>query len=281
MKIINKLNKNQSNRFYGNKNTAHKRIAAEDYDEINLGKNGLQGAQLIRINLEHPVDVIEFSYFKNGTLKKEYKELETLRDEIELECDAKMFETLSKVLSKKDVKNIKASSFVDEVVSRLSSDIRFAYKKWICKSLKNTDHSVQIYTVLAIIIATVSISNNIDYKSPVSISISKRALSTHISVKARIRGIKVRKRDDFIRIPKIEAKLEYLNALCDETGVESSFKLAGHTLVFNYKVMDISPRVPCFFAKEDEEARVFEELLNAFNPLRSYPLDDDYEEADV
>ena len=283
MKIIKRENKKEISTIYGNKQGTRTRLGADVYDEADnkeMGGRRLVSAELVRMNLPHPVDVIEYTYSSGGIIEKEYQQLETLRSQKELENDEKIFATLEKVLAKRDIKRIKTSSFVKEILSRIGDDPRFAYKKNICESRKNTEHSVHIYTVLAIIVASISATSNINFKAPIVVSFSNVGKELSITCEIISKSLEsIRKMENFIRIPRLEAKLVYLSTLCKADGVRGTVKAIGNKAIFNYRIKEAPPEPAHIYAKDDEQSIIFSELLNAFNPIKQYEPDEDLQEG--
>ncbi len=269
MKIIKREAEKPKSTMYGHKLGFSHRLGAEGATEaaLEFEARKIISVELVRMNLPHPVDVIETTYLKNGVVEREYKELETVRTDEELESGQKIFKTLEMILNKRDIRSIRASSFAKEIIDRLRCDARFGYKQFCSESHKNTAHSVYIYTVLAIAVATASATNNINFEAPIDVSIFKMGVSLKLCFKMKLSdNQKIRKRDNLMSIPKLESKLAYLCALCREDGIKSTIKIVGSSLTFEYVIKEVPPEAPRLYAKEDEEKAIFDELLNAFNP---------------
>ncbi len=281
MKIIKREGQGKSATLYGNKLNMRRHLAANvDAEESmqELSRRKILSVELIRMEMPHPVDVIATTYEEKSIVSREYKELFSLRTENERKRDERIFKTLEKILNKRDVKTLKASSFITEIIKRLTNDARYAYKQFHKASSENTAHSVYIYTVLAIVVATVSAINDIDFHSPVSVSMTKEGrVSTLIFKVNTKRQDTLRKRQDLIKIPNLESKLAYLSSLCREDEIKSTVKSIGTSVTFEYKIKEAPPEAPRVYAKEDEEKLIFNELLNAFNPPLSPELDVNFE----
>lgn len=273
MKIIKRELEKSKGNIYGKRLDISRRLGAKGYveqiDEFSARR--LIGAELIRMNIPHPVDVIETTYVKNGVVEREYRELETLRNDEELKNGQNIFKTLGKILNKRDVRTLKTSDFIKEILEKLASDPRFAYKQISTENSKNTAHSVYIYTVLAIIVATVSLTNNLDFEAPISFSISKQGDALAFIFKIITNQNAIKNREQLTKNPKLESKLAYLCALCREDDVKSTIKIVDSSVIFEHIVREVPHETARVYAKDDEQLMVIYELLNAFNP----PLADD------
>lgn len=273
MKIVKREKESHGSTMYGHKLTNRRQLATEGYVEqtYDFSARKILSIELVRMNLPHPVDVIETTYLKNGVVEREYRELESIRSKEELENGQTIFKTLGKILNKRDVRAIKAVDFLKEILERLASDTRFAYKQINSKNYKNTAHSVYIYPLIAIIVATVSSTVNLDFSSPVEISISKQGACLILTFKTLTNQNVIGSREWLAKNPRLESKLAYLCALCREDNMKSTIRIVDNLVIFEYVIKEASPEVPRVYAKEDEQLKVFYELLNAFNP----PLSDD------
>ena len=282
MKIIKREKELGIKTLYGNKMSAHRSIGADSYienEELKLYGGKIISVSIVRMEMPYPLDVIEIVRERNGVTTREYTELETVRSDEELKRDECIFKTLETVLEKRDVRTIKLSSFVKEIIDKFKSDVRFAYKDFEKSKSQNSEHCVYIYTLLAIIVATVSSINDIDFKSSVSLSADKRSDTMEICFKSTTKELKSYKnRDSILKISRLEAKIAYLNSLCIQDGVSSEIKTAGSTITFKYKIKNAPPEASLLRSKESEEEKIFNELLYAFNPPSTYEPDDNLEE---
>ena len=285
MKIIKREKEMSIGRLYGNKMSAHNRLGAHTFNEgagIKLHNGKLISVRIIRMENSYPVDVIETVRERNGVALREYTELSTVRNEEELKRDERIFKTLEAVLKKRDVRTIKLSSFIKEIIARLKSDTRFAYKNFEKEKSQNAEHCVYIYTLLAIIVATVSAVNDIDFSSSVLLSTDKYSDAMEICFKSTTRELKLYKnRDSILKIPRLEAKIAYLNSLCAQDGVSSEIKATGNTIIFKYRIKNAPPEAMKLYSKYSEETEIFSELLYAFNPPSTYEPDDSMLEEEI
>jgi hypothetical protein len=281
MKIIKRGEENTKSTLYGNDTKAHTLLGADVYGiktTIAFEKRNLVSAELIRMNFPHPVDVIELNYLKNGIKEKEYKELETVRNDEELEKDGKIFETLEKILSKRDVKSVNASTFAKEIVERLSGESRYAYKCFVGKSTKSANHVIYIYTALALIAASISATNNIDFQAPMKFSSSSKGRELRLLLKINTKSLDGVRKSSIVKIPRLEARLAYISMLCSAEDIKCTATANGDEVAFEYLIKESPQEAPCLHSKQDEENQIFSELLYAFNPPSQYDEDEDFEE---
>ena len=130
---------------------------------------------------------------------------------------------------------------------------------------------------MALVVATVSAANDVAFESPIMFSMIKQGAILSLTFKTKLcEGEKIRKREAFIKIPKIESKLAYLSSLCSQSEIKSSVKIIADSVIFEYQIKEAISQAPRLYASDDEQSTVFYELLEAFNPPSSF--DDELDE---
>ncbi len=272
MKIIKREANDKNHTLYGHKMSVSRLLGAESSSEQidKFRQRKILSIELLRMKTPYPVDVIETTYTKNGILEREYKELEAVRSDEELEAAQRIFKQLERVLNKRDVRRINARAFVKEITDKLSRDPRFAYKQIDGKIDKNTPCSVYIYTALSLIVASASIADDLDFETPLGVMFSSERGALTLSFITCINSGKApRSRTQIFKNPRLEAKLAFLSSLCLEDNVEGRIKIADGVATLEYKIKEAPPDAPCLYSAPDEEDRILNELLNAFNPPSS------------
>jgi hypothetical protein len=82
-------------------------------------------------------------------------------------------------------------------------------------------------------------------------------------------------KSSIIRIPRLEARIEFLCALCSLEGIQSGLRKTSESVEFEYIIKEIPTEAPILYAKDDEQMRIFRELVDIFNPVSSYEPDDE------
>lgn len=273
MKLItrNSKDKKSNKNIYGYQIDTDKHKSLSNPMEENNDLFLLRGLKLSSIELmkspDGKTDALVFTYKNGTTTEKRIKELETVRGSKDFEDDSKIISSLEVLLAKKNVRKINLFDFMEEIKTNFESDIRYAYKKFDTIATKNIRHSVYIYHIYALIIATVSLINEIDYQPPVHMVLVTKNNSIHLSFKSRSkRYIGISSRLKLINIQGTEMRLEYIGALCREDDISNTLKITDDSLDIEYVFAPIK-KEGALYADSLEDKIFFKEYMDIFNPI--------------
>lgn len=273
MKLItrNSKDKKSNKNIYGYQIDTDKHKSLSNPMEENNDLFLLRGLKLSSIELmkspDGKTDALVFTYKNGTTTEKRIKELETVRGSKDFEDDSKIISSLEVLLAKKNVRKINLFDFMEEIKTNFESDIRYAYKKFDTIATKNIRHSVYIYHIYALIIATVSLINEIDYQPPVHMVLVTKNNSIHLSFKSRSkRYIGISSRLKLINIQGTEMRLEYIGALCREDDISNTLKITDDSLDIEYVFAPIK-KEGALYADSLKDKIFFKEYMDIFNPI--------------
>ncbi len=271
MKLVNnssKQNKDRARRFYGNEDKPYENksvlsVPRENGFPLRLG---MKTVKLELSKTESGGDLLVKTHTLNQETETMAKVLVGIRDQEEFENDEKLLTTFELVCAKKDIKRINLEHFLEEVKESFGDDIRYAFKEITTQASKNMRHSVYIYHIYVIIIATMSIINELDFKPPVHIELIKNDNNVKLSfrIKSKRLGEVINKRR-LLNIPGIEIRLEYIGALCQEDDINNTFKIIDNTLLIDYAFGELAYKEGALFSNAREEKSFFKEYMDIFN----------------
>lgn len=278
MKLITRKTSPRSKSFYGHKieDVSTKSISSDaDNKELINSDKGITKIELVK-SPDGRQDALVFTRVVGQKTSVEIKELDTSRNDELFEIDAKLIKTYELLSIKRDVKRIIPKDFLCDVKDKFLSDVRNAYKIINTSFNQKEGISVYIYHIYALLIATMSIINEIDFKPPVLIELKK--LKNAIKLSMKIKSIKlaeIKSRQRLIEIPGIEMRLEYIGALCREDDINSTLEIHGNTLSVDYIIEEIPHREGIVFADAYEEKHMFNELMDAFSYTREVQAEEE------
>ncbi len=268
MKIIRRIDNNKkSQRMYGyDMKGAAASIVSASLDTRQMVK---ANDEIFSMEIEKSTvgnDKIKISYNDSGKIKENLKISYYTRSESELESENYLLSTYKEVSKKLDIREIKCSDFLDEVKARLINDVRYAYKRFHIVANKNTRHSVHIYRIYAIMIATLSIMNEMDFKIPILIKLGmeREGLTLQIEIKLKNKNV-VNNKKELLKKPSNEAKLIYLGALCNQDETTNGLFLEGNRIVLRYVIDEVPVDRFKLCSKAPEENEFFERYMDIFN----------------
>ena len=220
-------------------------------------------------------DLLITTVKKGEMLFTKTKELLAIRDDEMFQNDRAVALSLERLVKMTDIKRITLDRFFDEIKQKFENDIRYAYKEIDTVSSKNARHSVYIYHIYAIIIATMSILNEIDFKPSVSIEFKGINDELYLSFEIKSKSVsKVTRKSKLLEAPNIEMRLEYIGALCREDGIDSTIEIASNTFKIEFYIFKTHEREGQVYSTALEEAQFFDEFMDIFN----YRVEDKQEE---
>ena len=264
MKIIKNLKANENKkRMYGYdmKDSVSSYVSANLNSPKQIGR--LEITELEICKSENSFDLFRIKYIDGGKLKESIEKSLYQRSDEEIKRENLLLSTYKDVARRNDLKEIKCADFLDEIKERLKSDIRYGYKEFYLETKQNSRHSVYIYQIYAIIIATLSIYNEIDFKRPIKLSFIMDKNDLILKINMNIGGIDKRATEAEILKESInEARKVYLEALCKNKG---TFALMGETLSLELLVDEAPKDEYKLFSKASEESLFFEKYMDIFN----------------
>lgn len=268
MKLITN-NKKSTSSFYGRKTNdrLYMPLFSEDRNTANIRYNRKRITKIELIKSpDKTQDALVFTHVIGKETQIEVKELNTLRNEDDFENDARIIATYELLSNKRDVKRINLEEFLNDVKAKFLDDIRNAYKIINTSASKKVEESVYIYHIYALLTATMSIINELDFKPPVFMELKKLKSSIKLSMKIKSKKLaKLKNRQMLIEAPGMETRFEYIGALCREDDINSTFEITGNTLKIEYVIGEIPYREGIVMSSASEEKEIFEELMNIFN----------------
>lgn len=207
-------------------------------------------------------DLVKIQYNDGGRIKESIEESLFQRTDEELKQENILFSTYKEIERLNHVKEIKCSDFLEEIKERFKNDVRYGYKGIYLETNKNSRHRVYIYRIYAIIIAALSIYNDIDFKHSVKISLMKEESCLTLEINMNLDDKKLTA--NIFANSYNEARTIYLRALCKNRG---SFALIGRKFSLTYYIDEL-PKDDKFklYSKESEENLFFNKYMNIFNP---------------
>lgn len=212
-------------------------------------------------------DALVFTCKTINANETKLKMLETVRDKVQFETDAKIISSYEFLRIKKDIRKINLFDFLEDIKEKFKSDIRYAYKKFSTTATQNSRHSVYIYHIYALIIATVSLINEMDFAPPVYIEFKTKSKSLVLSFKSkskRFAGIKNKRK--LLNIQGTEMRLEYIGALCREDDISNTLQITDNTLNIEYAFAP-TEKEGALYADVLEDKIFFKEYMDIFNPI--------------
>ena len=185
MKLITSGAKRKEKYLYGNKfdNLSSKTVLSQadmPLEHMDIKRSAYK-VELSKAP-DKATDMLVFTRSVGNKTIIEIKNLEKIRKEKEFECDAKIISTYEKISNKRDVRKIMLGAFLNEMKEKFQLDIRTAYKRIETASTKNVEYSVYIYHIYALLTATMSIINELDFRPPVYIEMKKSAKGIKLSL---------------------------------------------------------------------------------------------------
>ena len=272
MKIIKKnqgVSNDKTGSLFGHMKRESRVVNASDglgfLKDSNLKVTSVQ-KRLERIEGEEPCDVIITTYVnEKGERTEEAKRLFVLVDDEIFESVNEMLKSYDRVRQMKDVRKIDPRSFFSELNEKFKNDIHFAYKTFYGDFKENTTHSVYIFHLYLIFIATASIINDIDFKPPIHILFEGLRNGISVSISSNVHSELAIKSEAQLRaLQGVEAKLAYITSLCKEENISSTFQIYKGKIVSEFKIKDVEKEQIRVFSKPDEEDAFFTELTNLF-----------------
>lgn len=211
-------------------------VRASDSDEIKitLNENGREGIKIVK------------SMFK--------------RNEEEFKNDSSILASYQEAISKKQTKEIKSEDFLLDIKARLKNNVRYAYKRFCVDSNNNKRHNVYIYHLYTVMIASLAVLNEIDFKPCVHINFnSGSSLLLTIEMKAG------KKEREINLSSSAEAKILYLRTLCEQGNMDYTFEIINDRVVLKYVIFEAERVGEKVFSTPCEEDEFFERYLNLFN----------------
>lgn len=227
-----------------------------------------KATHIARVELEstNGCDEIKILYNDGRDESQIIRESVFKRTESELEMERNILSTFYEVSARHDIREIKCDDFLMEMKAKFKNDIRYAYKTMRTVSPRNSRHSVYIYYFYAIIIASVSILNSINFKMPIQISLEKRGAYLTMKIEMRFNNkLGLKKREEVIKAPENETKLLYLDMLCKNNNIENSFRLNDNKYILKYDFSEIEKEEIKLYSKESDEESFFLKYMDIFN----------------
>jgi hypothetical protein len=284
MKLISSSSKNKKRtvRHFGysfGENT-YKSVLSQSADETKIST--IRDLKLSKMELikspDEKSDALIFTYKNDKTTKTKVKELQALRDKCEFEVDSKIVSSFELLNKRRDIRKINLFDCMEEIKSNLRNDIRYAYRKFETDSVKNARHSVYIYHFYALIIATISMINELDFTKPVCIELKPKSKNLSLSFKSKSkRYAEILNKTRLLNIQGTEMRLEYIGALCREDDISNTFKIIDNTLEIEYIFAPIE-KEGALYADVLEERMFFIEYMDIFNPIRNREVEAEVEE---
>ncbi len=258
MKIIKNENQNKLlKRVYGHSLFQNVEKSVSSSSEIPIKK---EFKNATKISLERMDDSDEIKITLNENGREGVRVVKSLfkRGEEDFKNDSYILASYQEVISKKQIKEINSEDFLLDVKARFKNSVRYAYKRFYVDSNNNKRHNVYIYHLYTVIIATLAILNEIDFKPAVHISFDSGS-SLILTMET-----KVNKRE--LALPSgTEAKLLYLRTLCEQGNMDYTFEIINDRVVLKYVLFEVERVGERVFSTPNEEDEFFERYLNLFN----------------
>ena len=140
--------------------------------------------------------------------------------------DKKLFASYTEIISN-DVKgNIKLNDMINEIVSSIKADLRFAYRKFeVASPENNPELYVNFSHISAVAAGTVAMLNEIEYKNPIKISVEKvfDDYVFTVSVPTPTFNEATGLHEVSELYPQIAMRLLYIAFLCDNDSIQYDF----------------------------------------------------------
>ncbi|MBO4983264.1 MAG: hypothetical protein J6D23_04335 [Clostridia bacterium] len=140
-----------------------------------------------------------------------------------IEKDIKLFSSYDEIVARESVEPVELNDLVTEIVDYIKKDLRFSYKNF---EIIITESESRLYAdfdkLCAIVIGTITVYNEIDYRADITISIIKEdndyilSVSLHKIMFEAING----PHELSMLNPHVATRIEYLNSLCQESKIE-------------------------------------------------------------
>ncbi len=265
MKLVKNERQNGKDTLYG-RDFGKTRVALSANDYARQAMPSLIKMELSKVYLPERRDVIIYTYQSASGIHTEIRELETTREDEHFELESKMLESYEIVLKMKDIRQIKTRKFLEEIKNRLVADERYAYKKFLTQCLKNTDFNVHIYHIFVIYIATVLLLNSLDFVAPLHLQMMEQRGKLLLGFKSKSNDrLEIMTKDKLKQIPRTEALLAYIGALCRADNINSTFEIINNQAIIEYEIPSITIDATRVYSKETDENLMFAELMDIFN----------------
>ena len=280
MKIIKKnqdVTKDKSGSLFGNVIRDNRALSANGGFDFPINNITSVQKRLERKETDRLRDVIITTYVnERGERTEEERELLVLVNDRIFDSVNDMLLSYDRVRKMKDVRKIEPRTFYSELNKRFKGDIHFAYKDFDAEFNSNALHSVYIYHLYLIFIATVSIINDIDFMPPVHILFEGLRNGFTVSISSSVRSeLGIRSEAQLKALEGVEAKLAYLTSLCKEENISNTFQIYNGKIVSEFKIKDVEKEKIRVFSKPEEEDSFFYELCDLFTYKNKESLEEE------
>lgn len=193
-------------------NYVRKTTMFENTIDVALTSMGELKKAVVKVNMTGATRLLEISLYKGGGT-----------EEAELLNDKRLFSSYSGIISKNDYKALNLSDFVSEIITAMKDDLRFSYRSF---ELECFDESIELSLrpdhISTLIVGIIVSLNEIEYRSPIKISIKKfnggciLSISTKSSTFKSANGIY----EISELYPNLAMRLAYLASVCENDGLE-------------------------------------------------------------
>lgn len=271
MKIVkkNKLDIKEKGMF-GHSLSQKRGISAYDSDINSFPKIKTYRAtkmRLERVNADTTYDVIITTYANEyGETREEKRVLEALIDKEIYDDVEKMLSSYERLRKMKEVRQIDVKEFLAKIKERFKEDIHFAYKSLKGSVRKSKSHTIYIYHLILIFIASITIINDISFKPPIYITITSLPKGIKIIFSSTVPNEpELTSESQLKALQGVEVKLAYVASLCREENISNSFQIYDNKIISEFNINDVKKEQIKVYSREDAEESFFSEFIELFN----------------
>ena len=264
MKIIKNGTQNkQLKRMYGHSisDNANKSLLSSFESS---SKKEFSNATKMYIERTSDLDEIKISLNEKGRESVRIVKSLFKRNEEDFENDKYILASYQEAISRKQIKEINSEDFLLEIKARFHNSVRYAYKRFYVDSNNNKRHKVYIYHLYTIIIATLAVLNEIDFKPAVHISFNS-GKSLALTIEMKVKSLPMKRQKEEVLPNSTEAKLLYLRTLCEQGDVDYTFEIINDRISLKYAIFEATKIGEVVFTTPNEEDEFFERFMNIFN----------------
>ena len=159
-----------------------------------------------------------------------------------LNKDKKLFASYFNIANDDVIMKLDLNKYIEEVVRELKSDFRFEYRKIEITGTEELELSTYSEHLSALVIASIVILNEINYKNTIRIATERilDKVSLSLSVEADTASNCIGERAITELYPGITLRLAYLSTLCRDDDTQVDFRIENNEFKISFKFDDIS-----------------------------------------
>lgn len=156
--------------------------------------------------------------------------------------DKRLFASYSEIIASEIAGAVKLNDIVESIVSSLKTDLRFAYRHFeLIKYENDTTLYANTKRLSSIIIGTIILLNELEYKNPIKISIDKILDTFVLNMSVNSNTFKSGEglHDMAELFPRVAMRLSYIAFLCENEEVSYNFCVKPNSISASFEISDM------------------------------------------